>query len=61
MGLVGAGPSYGYDLKYGYDRYFGSEKPLAFGQVYATLARLLRDGLIEMLGEQAESGPDRRR
>ncbi|WP_233197885.1 PadR family transcriptional regulator [Cryobacterium sp. Y57] len=48
-------------MKHGYDRHFGSEKPLAFGQVYATLARLLRDGLIDLLGEQAGSGPDRKR
>ena len=61
LGLLGTGPSYGYDLKHAYDRHFGAEKPLAFGQVYATLARLLRDGLITMLGEQAGSGPDRKR
>ena len=61
LGLLGTGPSYGYDLKHGYDRHFGAEKPLAFGQVYATLARLLRDGLITMLGEQPGSGPDRKR
>ena len=61
LALLGAGPSYGYDLKHGHDRHFGPEKPLAFGQVYATHARLLRDGLIEMLGEQAGSGPDRKR
>lgn len=60
LGLLGTGPSYGYDLKHGYDRYFGSEKPLAFGQVYATLSRLLRDGLIDMLGEHPGSGPDRK-
>ena len=61
LGLLGTGPSHGYDLKHSYDRYFGSDKPLAFGQVYATLARLLRDGLIMTLGEQAGSGPDRKR
>ena len=61
LGILGTGPSYGYDLKHSYDRYFGSQKPLAFGQVYATLARLLRDGLIRMLGEETGSGPDRKR
>lgn len=61
LGLLGTGPSYGYDLKHGYDRLFGSEKPLAFGQVYGTLARLLRDDLIDLLGEQPGGGPDRKR
>ncbi|GAB2820727.1 PadR family transcriptional regulator [Alpinimonas psychrophila] len=61
LGILGTGPSYGYDVKRSYDRYFGSKKPMAFGQVYATLARLLRDGLIAMLGEETGSGPDRKR
>lgn len=61
LGLIAAGPSYGYDLKHNYDRYFGTKKPLAFGQVYATLARLIRDGLITALGSEGGSGPDRKR
>lgn len=61
LGLLSAQPSYGYDLKQGYDRWFGQEKPLAFGQVYATLARLLKHGLIDLLGDEAGSGPDRKR
>lgn len=61
LGLISREPSYGYDLKYEYDRYFGSQKPLAFGQVYATLARMIRDELIEMLGEESGGGPDRKK
>ena len=61
LGLLCPQPSYGYDLKHTYDRFFGSRKPLAFGQVYATLARLIRDGLIVALGEEAGDGPDRKR
>lgn len=61
LGLLGTGSGYGYDLKHDYDRHFGSEKPLAFGQVYATLARLLKHGLIELLGDEAGGGPDRKR
>ena len=61
LGLLETEPSYGYDLKHGYDRYFGSEKPLAFGQVYATLARLLKAGLIDLLGDEAGAGPERKR
>lgn len=61
LGLLGTGPSHGYDLKHGYDRWFGTDKPLAFGQVYATLARLLKQGMIELLGDEAGGGPDRKR
>lgn len=61
LGLLGTGPTHGYDLKADYDRYFGTRKPLAFGQVYATLARLIRDGLILALGESSgDGGPDRK-
>lgn len=65
LGLLGAGPSYGYDLKHDYDRLFGARKQLAFGQVYATLARLLRDGKIEPADDSATddhgAGPDRKK
>lgn len=61
LGLVGHQPSYGYDLKHSYDRLFGMEKPLAFGQVYATLARMIRDGYLEELDAEVGGGPERRR
>ena len=61
LGLLGQQPSYGYDLKQGYDRLFGSEKAVAVGQVYATLARLLKAGLIMLVGAEAGAGPERKR
>lgn len=61
LGLVGSGSEYGYDLKQSYDYYFTITKPLAFGQVYATLSRLLRDGLIDTIGAESGAGPDRKR
>ncbi|KLU09784.1 MULTISPECIES: PadR family transcriptional regulator [Kocuria] len=61
LGLLRREPSYGYDLKHSYDRYFGSQKPLAFGQVYSTLARMIRDELIRALGEEPGAGPDRKK
>lgn len=61
LGLLGTGASHGYDLKNSYDRWFGMKKPLAFGQVYSTLTRLSRNGWAEMVGEEAGSGPDRKR
>jgi len=42
-------------LKRDYDTYFGRGRPLPFGQAYATLARLTRDGKA-MVGE-AEPAP----
>jgi len=46
LGLLEREPSHGYDLKRDYDTYFGRGKPLPFGQVYATLGRLARDGKV---------------
>jgi DNA-binding PadR family transcriptional regulator len=61
LGLLEREPSHGYDLKRDYDTYFGRGKPLPFGQVYATLGRLARDGKV-LLGEvEPGSGPDRKR
>lgn len=61
LGLLGVGATYGYDLKHDYDRLFGARKQMAFGQVYATLARLVRDGKIEAVGDEAGDGPDRKK
>ena len=60
LGLLQAGPRHGYDLKRAYDERFGHDRPLAYGQVYATLARLLRNGLVEVESEPGD-GPDRKR
>jgi DNA-binding PadR family transcriptional regulator len=61
LGLLDRGPSHGYDLKRTYDTYFGRTKPLLFGQVYASLARLARDGMVSVGEAEAGSGPDRKR
>jgi DNA-binding PadR family transcriptional regulator len=60
LGLLHAGPSYGYDLKKHYDAIFGQERPLAFGQVYATLSRLLRDEKIATGSAEQAAGPERK-
>lgn len=61
LGMLGKKPSYGYDLKRNYDTFYGREKPLAFGQVYATLSRLLRDKKITTKEVADESGgPERK-
>jgi DNA-binding PadR family transcriptional regulator len=61
LGLLDREPSHGYDLKRDYDSYFGRGKPLPFGQVYATLARLARDGKATAGAVEPGAGPDRKR
>jgi DNA-binding PadR family transcriptional regulator len=61
LGLLERQPSHGYDLKRDYDHYFGRGKPLPFGQVYATLSRLARDGKVTAAEAEPGAGPDRKR
>jgi DNA-binding PadR family transcriptional regulator len=61
LGLLEREPSHGYDLKRDYDAYFGRGKPLPFGQVYATLGRLARDGKVAAGEPEPGSGPERKR
>jgi DNA-binding PadR family transcriptional regulator len=61
LGLLEPAPSHGYELKRAYDHRFGSDKPLPFGQVYATLGRLERDGRAVVVGAEPGGGPDRKR
>lgn len=61
LALLEPGPRHGYDLKKAYDEQFGHDRPLAYGQVYATLSRLLRNGMVEVAGVEHGDGPDRKR
>jgi DNA-binding PadR family transcriptional regulator len=61
LGLLEREPCHGYDLKRDYDAYFGRRRPLPFGQVYSTLARLVRDGKVAPGEIEAGDGPDRKR
>ncbi|GAA3214287.1 PadR family transcriptional regulator [Dactylosporangium siamense] len=61
LGLLEREPSHGYDLKRDYDTFFGRGKPLSFGQVYATLSRLARDGKVVISDVEPGEGPDRKR
>jgi DNA-binding PadR family transcriptional regulator len=61
LGLLEREPRHGYDLKRDYDEYFGRGKPLPFGQVYATLGRLARDGKVLVGDSEPGGGPDRKR
>jgi DNA-binding PadR family transcriptional regulator len=59
LGLLAAGPRHGYELKRAHDVRLPRAKPLAFGQVYTTLARLVRDGLVVPAGQDQAGGPER--
>lgn len=59
LGLLRGGPAHGYDVKRGHDAWFPDVRPLAFGQVYTTLARLERDGLVEVVDRGSGGGPER--
>ncbi|TCP52946.1 PadR family transcriptional regulator [Tamaricihabitans halophyticus] len=61
LGLLESGPRHGYDLKRAYDERFSAERPLHYGQVYSTLQRLLRNGLVSEAGVEAGDGPERKR
>ena len=61
LGLLEREPSHGYDLKRDYDNFFGRGKQLPFGQVYATLGRLARDGKVTAGDAEPGDGPDRKR
>lgn len=61
LGLLEVGPRHGYDLKRSYDERFGQDRPLHYGQVYSTLSRLLKNGLVEVTGVESGDGPDRKR
>ncbi len=61
LGLLEGGPSHGYDLKREYDAHFGQGKPVAYGQVYATLSRLLKNGFVTVEAGVPGEGPERKR
>ncbi|USR79770.1 PadR family transcriptional regulator [Arcanobacterium pinnipediorum] len=62
LGLLTQEPNYGYELKKLYDQLFAGDKPVLPGQVYSTLARLLRDAKVIEIDDDGESnGPARTR
>jgi DNA-binding PadR family transcriptional regulator len=61
LGLLESHPRHGYDLKRAYDQRFGHGRALHYGQVYSTLSRLLKNGLVEVESVQPGEGPDRKR
>ena len=57
LGLLAGGARHGYELKRAHDERLPQAKPLAYGQVYATLGRLERDGLVAPISTDQDGGP----
>ncbi|WP_226532650.1 PadR family transcriptional regulator [Microbacterium paraoxydans] len=55
LALLAQGACYGYQLRHEFDRRTGSVWPLNVGQIYNTLERLERDGLVQR-GHTDEQG-----
>lgn len=58
LALLGEEPKYGYQLRAEFEERTGGSWPLNIGQVYTTLGRLERDGLVEPVagGTAEENG-----
>ena len=59
LALLLAAPSHGYQLKADFDAATGGVWPLNVGQVYSTLQRLERDGLVVTDGDPDSEGRQR--
>lgn len=55
LALLAERPAHGYGLKAGFERRTAGAWPLNVGQVYATLGRLERDGLVERADDGEEA------
>jgi len=55
LGLLSEGPKYGHQLRQEFEERTGDVWPLNVGQVYTTLQRLERDGLVETEGPADET------
>ncbi|MGL5927666.1 MAG: PadR family transcriptional regulator [Dermatophilaceae bacterium] len=56
MALLAEGETYGARLRAAFEERTGGTWPLNVGQVYTTLDRLVRDGLVEQAGEAGPEG-----
>jgi DNA-binding PadR family transcriptional regulator len=60
LGLLSTKDMWGYELKSKFDDFIGDFWQLNFGQIYSTLDRLVKQGLVERVGEPVEGSPDRK-
>lgn len=61
LALLEHQPAHGYTLKRQYDARFAQTRPLAFGQVYASLARFEKQGWARVSDVETGEGPERKR
>ena len=61
LALLSEGPTYGLRLQNEFQSRTGEVWPLNIGQVYTTLQRLERDGLVETDDEEVERAPKQKR
>src|SRR5204863_198349 len=59
LALLSEGPSYGLQLREEFEARTGEVWPLNVGQVYTTLQRLERDGLVESDDDDGQDGPQK--
>lgn len=57
LALLSEGPKYGLQLREEFEARTGEVWPLNVGQVYTTLQRLERDGMVETAGSVGAAGP----
>ena len=60
LALLSEGPKYGLQLRQEFEAGTGEVWPLNVGQVYTTLQRLERDGLVESDDDADDAGPQKR-
>jgi DNA-binding PadR family transcriptional regulator len=56
MGLLATEPLHGYEVKNRFEDMFGGTWEVNIGQIYTTLQRLERDGLVRPVGERGDRG-----
>jgi DNA-binding PadR family transcriptional regulator len=61
LAMLATSPAHGYELKRELEQHFGAAlPPLNTGQIYTSLARLERDGLVDVEGVAQDSRPNKR-
>ncbi|TMF78915.1 MAG: helix-turn-helix transcriptional regulator, partial [Chloroflexi bacterium] len=56
LGLLAEEPLHGYEVKNRFEALLGGTWEVNIGQVYTTLQRLERDGLVRPLGRRGDRG-----
>jgi DNA-binding PadR family transcriptional regulator len=56
LGLLAQGPLHGYEVKTRFEEMLGGTWEVNIGQIYTTLQRLERDGLVEPEGDRGDRG-----